>query len=111
MGKMTRASNPLPGEEALDVIVETDVADSESIPMSQYSMMRFRRLSGDVATLTWYESESENGPWVPSYLDGEAQTSDTGDFANNLPLGLCGTPFLRAVGDDAGVIRIVCRKG
>jgi hypothetical protein len=92
------------------VTVATDVADSQTIDMRAFAMLRYRRHSGSVATLAWFESDSPTGPWVASRANDVAATQSCGDHWNNLTLELAGALYLRAQGNVAGEIKVV-KKG
>lgn len=109
MTRISRAHDPLPSNPAREVTVAVAVADSETIDFRQYAMIRFRRVSGSVATLTLYESDSPDGPWLPSKVDNTAVTAATGDFWNNLQLDVAGAFYLRFQGDAAGEVKVVLK--
>lgn len=111
MSKLVRSQNPQLGQSAPTFAVALAVDDSATIDVSQYASMRFRRASGSVATLTWHESDTPSGPWVPCRVDGVALTQSVGDYWDNLNFGAMGALFLRATATtDPGTIAVV-RKG
>ena len=109
MSRISRAHNPLLGDTAPEITVATDVADSETIDMRAFAMMRYRRVSGSVATLTWFESDSADGPWVPCRVDNTALVTSTGDYWDNPLMEVAGAHFLRAQGDAAGVLKVAMK--
>lgn len=109
MTRISRAHDPLPKNPAREVTVAADVADSETIDFRQYAMLRFRRVSGSVAALTLFESDSPDGPWVPSKVDNTDVTASAGDFWNNMQLDVAGAFYIRFQGDAAGVLKVVLK--
>ncbi len=110
MSRISRAHEPFSGQTAEVVTVASAVADSETIDMRPFAMLRYRRHSGSVATLTWFESDSPTGPWVASRANNVAAVQDCGDHWNNLILELAGAMYLRAQGNVAGELKVV-KKG
>jgi len=106
MSRITRAHSPLLGVPAQEITVATAVADSETIDFRCFAMLRFRRVSGSVDTLTWFESDSPAGPWVPCRADNIAVVQNTGDYWDNLPAESAGAQFLRATGNVAGALKV-----
>lgn len=109
MTRISRAHDPLPTGPTKQITVAADVADSDTIDFRQYAMMRLRRLSGSVSSLTLYESDSPEGPWVPSYANGEAVTMTVGDYWDNLKLEVAGAFYFRFQGNAAGDLKIVLK--
>jgi hypothetical protein len=110
MSRISRAHEPYVDNPAEVVTVADAVANSETIDMRPFAMLRFRRHSGSVATLTWFESDSPAGPWVASRANNVAAAQSTGDYWDNLVLELAGAMYLRAQGNVAGEIKVV-KKG
>lgn len=82
----------------------TTAGTSDAIDLKLYDGGHFQVVSGSVATITWHASP-DGTSYKPAYFEGSEVTQavdTTNDF--EIPTGLNGRRFLKAVGDAAGVL-------
>lgn len=92
------------------IAVGTTVETSNVIDLQLFDGGHYQVASGSVATITWYASP-DGTTYKPAYFDGSpvAQSVDTtNDF--EIPTGLNGRRYLKAVGDATGVINVGIKR-
>lgn len=99
------------------VTIGTTAGGSSVIDLRGYAGAAFRLASGSTATVTVYGAASEAGTYVPLYaLDADlaevamSLTSLSTGKGYELPSGCFAWPFLKLVGDAAGVADVVMKS-
>lgn len=92
------------------ITVGTTAGASGVIDLQLFDGGHYQVASGSVAEITWYASP-DGSTYKPAYFEGspvKQTVNTTNDF--EIPTGLNGRRYLKAVGDATGVINVGVKR-